>query len=251
LAGIATAKEMWDILKQRLDTTASVKGRLALRKQFREARPLSGRPLSEFISLLHSLRYQLSNSPQSIDDETFKDQLLTSLPSSYSNLVEIIHEREGDISIDDIIRKIQQLELIRSRQAISGNTSMVSGEALYSQQTHRSWKGNSQYRKSPYPQVGRYNQTFPGRCNKCQAIGHKAVDCQSPSQRIIVCFACGESGHGTKTCPHKVLSQDQASKGRASLLRWKDERTGNSNKALIAQGSSSASLNHEGTCAPL
>jgi len=41
MAGIGTAYEMWRILKERFDSTASTKGRLAIRKQFYLTKPVS------------------------------------------------------------------------------------------------------------------------------------------------------------------------------------------------------------------
>jgi len=62
LTGLDTSKEMWDILRERLDKAASINGRLALRQQFLSLIPVPGRPLGEFISHLHDIRFQLSSS---------------------------------------------------------------------------------------------------------------------------------------------------------------------------------------------
>jgi len=36
----------------------------------------------------------------------------------------------------------------------------------------------------------------------------------------LQCFSCGETGHGTKLCPHSSLTQSQAARGRACFERW-------------------------------
>jgi len=97
---------MWSILKDRFDSTVSTKGRLAIRKQFQATRPVPGQPLSHFISILHMLQYQLTGTEHAIDNETFKDHMLVSLPANYSTLVEIIHERKLFITVAEVIHKI-------------------------------------------------------------------------------------------------------------------------------------------------
>jgi len=99
MAGIRSAYEMWRILKERFDSTASTKGRLAIRKQFYLTKPVAGQPLSSFILQLHSIQYQLIGTDHAIDNESFKDHLLASLPPAYNTLVEILQEREGTLSI--------------------------------------------------------------------------------------------------------------------------------------------------------
>jgi len=122
LTGMTTAKEMWTTLKDRLDKAASINGRLALRRQFLSASPVPGQPLGEFISRLHDIRLQLAGSEQRVDDASFKDKLLSSLPTSYNNLVEIIHEREAELSVEDVIRKVQQSEIAKEIEVKSANT---------------------------------------------------------------------------------------------------------------------------------
>jgi len=73
----------------------------------------------------------LANTEQAIDDLSFKEQLLSSLPSTYGTLVTVIDEKEEDISVQDTIRKIQHEEFsIQKNPVISPNTSAASGQAL-------------------------------------------------------------------------------------------------------------------------
>jgi hypothetical protein len=250
LAGITTEEEMWIVLHNRMNSTASIKGRLALRRQFRDTQPVPGRPLSEVISRLHAIRFQLATTKQSIDDETFKDHLLTSLPSSYNNLVEIINEREDEVSVEEVIRKVQQSEMAKGKAIISANTSAVSGDALYSHTNTSSMgrgRGRGNFRGFPQSQFTPYGK-FPGTCNKCGENGHRAFQCQKQSNvnttifSRITCFGCGENGHGTKHCPHQSLSQDQAANGREALLRWKSLSTSKSTALITATTGSATDI---------
>lgn len=190
LAGIESAREMWSILKDRFDSTVSTKGRLAIRKQFKSTRPVPGQPLSHFISTLHALQYQLTGTEHAIDDETFKDHLLVSLPASYSTLVEIIHERESSITVAEVIHQIQQAEITKASkdshsESVSpwstGASQPLHGVGLVSSQMpeRNRYGGRARFRgrfssssglrrgrSTPYPAV------FTGRCNSCGIYGH-------------------------------------------------------------------------------
>ena len=232
LTGMTTAKEMWTTLKDRLDKAASINGRLALRRQFLSASPVPGQPLGEFISRLHDIRLQLAGSEQRIDDASFKDKLLSSLPTSYNNLVEIIHKREAELSVEDVIRKVQQSEIAKEMEVKSANTSLASGSALISSsQTYfsngrypSSGRSRNSNRYSPYQNP---SSQFNGTCFHCKERGHRANMCPRslPGSRISAtsqvgyvkkngpkptstCFACGEVGHRSRDCHYTSLSQD-------------------------------------------
>jgi len=261
LTGMTTAKEMWTTLKDRLDKAASINGRLALRRQFLSASPVPGQPLGEFISRLHDIRLQLAGSEQRVDDASFKDKLLSSLPTSYNNLVEIIHEREAELSVEDVIRKVQQSEIAKEIEVKSANTSLASGSALIS--SSQNYFSNGRYpssgrsrnsnRYSPYQSP---SSQFSGTCFHCKERGHRANMCprSPPGSRISAasqvgyvknnrpkptstCFACGEVGHRSRDCHYTSLSQDQAARGRNALLAWGNStirRTGQENTTISA-----------------
>lgn len=237
LAGCKSAHDMWHTLKKRMDASTTSKGRSALRRQFRDLRPVSGRPIIEYISRLNALRYQLAGTEQKIDDESFCEQLLSTLPSGYDNLVEILNEQEGSLKVEDLIRKIQQSEMAKSKRGliVSSNTAGVSGEALIAGRGRGTSRGRGTFRAVPY--------RFAGNCHQCGEPGHRAAQCHGKTTSggghgttgapAMSCFGCGERGHGTKTCPYQTLTQAQAAKGRESFSRWRSNRPGNSTSALI------------------
>jgi hypothetical protein len=111
LSGVTTASEMWTVLRERLNAADSAKGRQAIRRQFRQAKPIAGRSISEYISKLVDIRSQLVGTDQAIDNATFREHLLGSLPESYNMLIEMIYQKEDEISVEDTIRKVQQAEI--------------------------------------------------------------------------------------------------------------------------------------------
>jgi hypothetical protein len=56
LLGVTTASETWTVLKDGLYSADSSKGQPAIRRQFRQAKPVAGRSISEFISKLVDIR---------------------------------------------------------------------------------------------------------------------------------------------------------------------------------------------------
>jgi hypothetical protein len=101
------------------------------------AKPKDDSSISGYITELLDLRNQLVGTPQAMDDSSFKEHFLSSLPFLYKMLVTIMNEEEEDISIQD---KIQREELTLQNivpAVISPNTSAASGQALYSSSPFR------------------------------------------------------------------------------------------------------------------
>ena len=228
-----SSAEMWNRLKDRLDIASSAKGRQLLKRKFLTTKPENGKPIGNFIAKLENLRFQLLGTPQEIDDETFKDQILCCLPDDFQNIVDIINEKDDTLSSADVINKIQQAEIAKNnRKALSANSSTVSEQALFTRGSFRGrGRGNyrgtgrerSSFRANPYISNG----NFPGACNKCGVKGHKAFQCTSGSDMrksnlssSIECFGCGEIGHGTKACPYQNKTEEQNRKGSESYTRW-------------------------------
>jgi hypothetical protein len=234
LSGVTTASEMWTVLKERLNSADSAKGRQAIRRQFRQARPIAGRPISEYISKLVDIRSQLVGTDQAIDNSTFKEHLLGSLPESYNVLIEIINEREEEISVEDTIRKIQQAEISQQRRysSTSYNTTGSSSQALNS-----STRGRGGYR-------GRYRGGYKGggfrstnpyipkssitnaNCYNCGKPGHMARNCplSFTNLKTLECFDCGETGHSCATCPIQNKTPEMYAKGKEAWERFQNKK---------------------------
>jgi len=65
----------------------------------------------------------LIGTDHAIDDESFKDHLLASLLPAYNTLVEILQEREGTLSVAEVIHKVQQAVMAKSQRSGEGSVS--------------------------------------------------------------------------------------------------------------------------------
>ena len=211
-------------------------------------------------------KYQLISTDHAIDDESFKNHLLASLPSAYSTLVEILQEREGSLTFPEVIHKVLQAEMAKSQKSSEGlvpfstTTYSLEGEGLLSTSGTPSPSSSYRHTRSLYTKSNiqgqnrrtPYSRPFPGNCNKCGERGHKAASCSQPLLRPsstvsalhnLQCFSCGEAGHGTKLFPHSSLTQSQAAKGRVWFEKWLSTCNGSSGSVMAA----SASIEPEGT----
>jgi hypothetical protein len=101
----SAAQKMWQRLKDRLDAASSAEGRQLLKRIFLTTSPEVGKSISDYISKPENLRFQLTGTPQEIDDETFKDQILCCLPDGFQNVVEIINDKQETLTPVQVIKK--------------------------------------------------------------------------------------------------------------------------------------------------
>ncbi|KAG0643025.1 hypothetical protein HOY80DRAFT_1035013 [Tuber brumale] len=233
LGGIGIAYEMWGIQKEYFDSASSTKRRLAIRKQFTD---------------------------HAIDDESFKDYLLTSLPPAYNPLVEILQKQEGTHSIAEVIHQVLQAEMSKSQKGSEGLASFcminhsLKGDGLLGSSVI---PGSSSTYKCTHPpyvrsrfqgqsRKGSYSQWFQGNYNKCGQRGHKAASCllehsrpsvTSMATQDLYCFTCREAGHGIKSCPHSSLTQSKAAKGPAYFEKWLTVRRNSSGSTMAVSAS--------------
>ena len=87
------------------------------------------------------------------------DNLLASLPSAYSTLVEILQEREGSLTIAEVIHKVLQAEMAKSQKSseepvpFSTITHSLEGEGLLSTSGTPSPSSSYRHARSPYTEL--------------------------------------------------------------------------------------------------
>jgi hypothetical protein len=81
---------VWKALKEHLDTSKTRSGRIAIVRRFHRMRMSANSTVSEYISSLRETRKELVGSAEKISDETLLTHLLSTLPDSFSNIVDII-----------------------------------------------------------------------------------------------------------------------------------------------------------------
>lgn len=143
LAGIKDPRVMWETLKEKVDTTASRTGQTALVKQFYKLKPDSS-GISNYVTKPLELRTELADTERVINDEAFTTHLLASLPDSFNSIVDIIHNKSEDQTVDQIITTLIKWEKAQKarKEEVRSNTNisstMTSANALIGQSRNHS-----------------------------------------------------------------------------------------------------------------
>jgi hypothetical protein len=250
LDGLRDPKVMWDTLKDRFDTTSTYIGRAAISLKFQTARPAPSETIMQYLNRLQSFRYQLSNSPQAISDEMFKNHVYTTVPATYKNTVEILQRSRVVATVEEVItalRECEETQIATQEAAVQHisdpSTAATSGSALYTTGTQRG--GGSRGGRGRSSGRGRGHGRGRGKINRedkswncinCQMDNHTTDECrrsQAGTKRKhsevdqddsnIKCFHCGRKGHRVKDCHTKKQGEEakanynsERKKGRAS-----------------------------------
>jgi len=178
LHGLRDPSEMWTLFAEKLNTVASRAGRMSRLRQFSRARPIPGKPITEYISTLLYFRDQLSGTEEPITESAFISHLLMTLPASSDTFSDILLTQR---TIDELIIKVKETEAtLNTHQADyrSTNTSstLTNPKALMARAyTHRGC----------FHGRGRGGRQSGGRrennlsCWYCNKRGHKQENCNT------------------------------------------------------------------------
>ncbi|RPA88584.1 hypothetical protein L873DRAFT_1635101, partial [Choiromyces venosus 120613-1] len=81
LSGLDEPADMWDRLRERLDTAASCAGRTMIARQFNQSKPKPNQPIQRYLSQLLQFRKSLAGTKQAISDEALSSHLISTLPA--------------------------------------------------------------------------------------------------------------------------------------------------------------------------
>jgi hypothetical protein len=145
---------VWKALKEHLDTSKTRSGRIAIVRRFHRMRMSADSTVSEYISSLRETRKELFGSAEKITDETLLTHLLSTLPDSFSNIVDIIThkpiEEQTLASVtSDLIEYEKKLQERKEELGAGTNTAntMTDANALAASVQSRN---RSTFRRTPY-----------------------------------------------------------------------------------------------------
>jgi hypothetical protein len=204
---------VWKALKEHLDTSKTRSGRIAIVRRFHRMRMSADSTVSEYISSLRETRKELFGSAEKITDETLLTHLLSTLPDSFSNIVDIIThkpiEEQTLASVtSDLIEYEKKLQERKEELGAGTNTAntMTDANALAASVQSRN---RSTFRRTPY-NLQRNNKPRDPQTEHSNSDS-KAIDTQR-NDTGNQCWYCLKTGHIQRDCELKQ---------RASELRIK------------------------------
>jgi hypothetical protein len=228
LTGIMDPHEMWIKLQTQFDSATSASSRETILFNLGTARPEHGEPITDFISRIIVLRERLVGSPEEVDDAKFIRYLLRALPAEYNILKEILFNLV--LTVDQVIQRITNSAVAQGIiQPASANTSSVSSAALAAYGgTYRGANANR----------GRGGRRFAPFRNPL-ILATRQNPARRPEQRgsyasNMVCWDCGETGHGKSSCPVTHATPEQQAKGFAAYQEHQRARRGTSSYANVS-----------------
>jgi len=217
------ARAMWDMLKEKFDSNNSRAGQLEVRRSFNQSCVQSAQTIEDYIAVLLRYRKTLAGTDNAITEETFKAHLLSTLPKSYDNYVDILMEQQDEHTIDSLIQRLLEREKTlqsHSGENTSANTAMSSGSALTvrhavnhgisnpnlrlaSQMPTRSGRGRGVYR-------GKGSTSHPPWRARHGGAGRRSGG--TWVGRGMNCWHCGKEGHRQSEC--RTLNREGSARSR-------------------------------------
>lgn len=205
--------EIWNTLKEKLDTASSRAGQLALAHTFGNLRPLnSDTSISQYITRLMDIRDQLAGTTQELSDEKMVGHLLTTLPPSFNIIRRVITHSPLEMqTFDYVINTLMEEEKTMHNEfdnATNASTSLTSGSALTAStrgshrgRGNRGNHGNCRGRGSYGGRVG-YRGRGGYRSSRGRGRGiDKSTSNDISSHKIYgSCWHCGNRGHMMSEC---------------------------------------------------
>jgi hypothetical protein len=214
-------KVMWDALAKIFDTANETVGRQSLFRDFMAMRPTLGESINSWFVKLVGIRNRLVNTPEAINDMTFKTHIFNSLPDAFEMTSKIL-QNEPNLTVEDIISRLKRDEQTRAMRVKSEATT----EAHYS--ATQPARGRGRGRGRGRQGAGRGNKW----CTFCCTSTHDTEDCRSKqwghrtkrkfddstendastNSQAGECFHCGETGHFIANCPVKKRGDEARDK---------------------------------------
>lgn len=188
---VASAKDLWDLLKKGNDDEKAKLRRLE--KQFEELMMYYGEPLDVYKDRVLEIveRFRISRNPKS--DDVVIRKLLTSLSSDYDDAIPVLEElmNPPDMTLRDLLK---MFELFGSDVDAMPNMLMDFLKILRKEESERKW------------------------CGVCNKYNHNQEDCYYNPRSVNPsgarqfggqCFQCGERGHYARDCNAMQQARNQ------------------------------------------
>ena len=217
LAACATSKEAWDGLQAVYKAKSNAR-RLHLRRELNSLKKESGEPLSKYIGRARTIMADLASAEHTIDESEVVLSVLSGLPKDYDIMVEILQASDKELTLDDVLTKLLNIEQRLVQREESDSKAFVAqsyGRPNYSRPNYGNPNGGFGGRPGGntggYGNNGGYNSGGSNSGNN-GIVGSRGGGNNSEK----TCFYCNFKGHVKSEC-RKMQRDMMSSKDAAPV----------------------------------
>ena len=191
--------EMWEILKDRMDSKGNPVLQRAIRKEFHEIKHDGKESIEEYIRKLRELQRALEGTADHIQDEAIMSKILVTLPPAWDTKISAIEDDET-LTLDKLEKILRNFQTKLSSRKTEDVALATRGRGGYRGRGGRGGRGRGGYQG---------NKVAEGRVTK---------DAE--------CWYCLEKGHYQASCPlrQKAKERKEAAMGeRANAVSKKED----------------------------
>jgi ribosomal protein L12E/L44/L45/RPP1/RPP2 len=233
--GKTNPKDMWDTLKQQLDSLTSNSGPFIRRDQFLNEKHTGKGPLSAFFAKLQQYQTQLVNTKLPITDFELMSHVLKgdTLDSKYKSIVKTLRLQLDTLTWKTLTQVLINEDIQQAADAATKANATANAAALASKSNkHSKGKGKDQGQSNRKSDSNRGHNSKK-RKNRHESDDDSDSDHQSKRSKKhsksndIVCFYCCKKGHKTPDCRIKQKAEE--------LQQKRQRRQNDDSSANIAQ----------------
>lgn len=192
--GMTSAAQMWSKLKELFGDGIDSENKLI--REFYNLKYVRGTPIMEHVSKMQSVYSRLQVLNPEYKEERLVDQIVDTLPESYSGFVEAWDNnprKEKTLS-----HLIERLQLSEQRKKVKGED--TGNNVAFAAGSSRSTPKCFRCKKEGHLKRDCVEKRVDLECYRCNKKGHTSIICD---EELKICSICDQGKHLEKNCPLK------------------------------------------------